>query len=180
MKTLSKSALLRRIRKIKVLILDVDGVLTDGRIVLDDRGREVKFFDVRDGHGLKMLIRTGIEVVVLTGRRSRVVEHRARELGIAEVHQGALNKLEVFEALLSRMGFEAAEAAYAGDDIVDVPVLKRAGFSVAVANAVTEAKRVAHYVTRHSGGRGAVREICEVILKGQDRWKDIQTRYEIA
>lgn len=180
MKALSKSTLVQRIRKIRVLVLDVDGVLTDGRIILDDRGREVKFFDVRDGHGLKMLMRTGIEVAVLTGRRSRVVEHRARELGITEVHQGALNKLEVFEALLNRMGFAASEAAYAGDDIVDVPVLRRAGFSVAVANAVTEAKRVAHYVTRQRGGHGAVREICEVILKAQDRWRDIKTRYEIA
>jgi 3-deoxy-D-manno-octulosonate 8-phosphate phosphatase (KDO 8-P phosphatase) len=107
------------------------------------------------------------------------VEHRAKDLGITEVHQGALNKVEVFEALLERKGLRADEAAYAGDDIVDVPVLKRAGFSVAVANAVTEAKRAAHYVTRQKGGRGAVREICEIILKGQGRWKDIKTRYEI-
>jgi 3-deoxy-D-manno-octulosonate 8-phosphate phosphatase (KDO 8-P phosphatase) len=179
MKGLSKTALLQRIKKIKILMLDVDGVLTDGRIIMDDRGREVKFFDVRDGHGLKMLMRTGVEVVFLTGRRSRVVEHRAKDLGITEVHQGALNKVEVFEALLRRKGYRAAQAAYAGDDIVDVPVLRRAGFSVAVANAVAEAKKAAHVVTRQEGGRGAVREICEMILRGQGRWRDIKTRYEL-
>jgi 3-deoxy-D-manno-octulosonate 8-phosphate phosphatase (KDO 8-P phosphatase) len=179
MKGLSKPALLQKIRKIKILMLDVDGVLTDGRIIMDDRGREVKFFDVRDGHGLKMLMRTGVEVAFLTGRRSRVVEHRAKDLGITEVHQGALNKVEVFEALLRRKGYRAVQAAYAGDDIVDVPVLRRAGLSVAVANAVAEAKKAAHVVTRKEGGRGAVREICEMILRGQGRWGDIKTRYEI-
>ncbi len=179
MKRVSKSPIVQRIKKIKILMLDVDGVLTDGRIVMDDRGREIKFFDVRDGHGLKMLMRTGIEIVFLTGRRSRVVEHRAKELGITEVYQGALNKTEIFEALLERKGLQAAEVAYAGDDIVDVPILKRAGFSVAVANAVAEVKRVAHYVTKNKGGRGAVREVCELILKGQGRWTVIKKRYEI-
>lgn len=179
MKRLSKLPNTQRIKKIKILVLDVDGVLTDGRIIMDDRGREIKFFDVRDGHGLKMLMRTGIEIVFLTGRKSRVVEHRARELGITEVYQGARNKVEIFEAVLERKGLQAAEAAYAGDDIVDVPVLKRAGFSVAVANAVVEAKRAAHYVTKNKGGRGAVREVCEIILKGQGRWKDIKKRYGI-
>ncbi|HOD34630.1 MAG TPA: HAD-IIIA family hydrolase [Syntrophales bacterium] len=167
----------RRVRKIKMLVLDVDGVLTDGRIVMDDRGRETKFFDVRDGHGLKMLMRTGIEVVFLTGRKSRVVEQRARELGVTEVYQGALNKAEVFEALLERAGLKASEAAYAGDDIVDVPVMRKAGFSVAVLDAVAEARKAAHYVTKKKGGRGAVREVCEVILKGQGKWADIRRRY---
>jgi len=178
MKSLAKPSTAQRVRKIKILVLDVDGVLTDGRIIMDDRGRETKFFDVRDGHGLKMLMRTGIEVVFLTGRKSRVVEHRARELGVTEVYQGALNKVEIFEALLERKGLKASEAAYVGDDIVDVPVLRRAGFSVAVVNAVAEAKRAAHYVTRKRGGRGAVREVCEVILKGQGKWGDIKKRYE--
>lgn len=178
MKSLAKPSTAQRVRKIKILVLDVDGVLTDGRIIMDDRGRETKFFDVRDGHGLKMLMRTGIEVVFLTGRKSRVVEHRARELGVTEVYQGALNKVEVFETLLERKGLKASEAAYAGDDIVDVPVLRRAGFSVAVVNAVSEAKRAAHYVTKKRGGRGAVREVCEVILKGQGKWGDIKKRYE--
>ena len=179
MKGLSKSPNTQRVKKIKILVLDVDGVLTDGRIIMDDRGREIKFFDVRDGHGLKMLMRTGIEIVFLTGRMSRVVEHRARELGITEVYQGARDKVEIFEAVLKRKGLQAVQAAYAGDDIVDVPVLKRAGFSVAVANAVAEAKRAAHYVTKNKGGRGAVREVCEIILKGQGRWTDIKKRYEI-
>jgi len=178
MKSLSKQTTAQRIRKIRILVLDVDGVLTDGRIIMDDRGRETKFFDVRDGHGLKILMRTGIEVVFLTGRKSRVVEHRARELGVTEVYQGARNKVEVFEALLERKGLQAAQAAYAGDDIVDVPVLKKAGFSVAVVDAVAEAKRAAHYVTRNKGGRGAVREVCEIILKGQGKWGDIKKRYE--
>jgi 3-deoxy-D-manno-octulosonate 8-phosphate phosphatase (KDO 8-P phosphatase) len=172
--------LLNKIRRVKLLILDVDGVLTDGRIVIDDAGLESKQFDVKDGHGLKILMRCGIGVVLLTGRRSRVVEHRAADLGITEVHQGIRNKAEAFEAILKRRQIAPEETACVGDDVVDIPLLRRAGFSVAVADAVLEARQVADYVTHHPGGRGAVREVCEVILKAQNRWSDVALRYEFA
>jgi 3-deoxy-D-manno-octulosonate 8-phosphate phosphatase (KDO 8-P phosphatase) len=172
--------LLNKIRKIKILILDVDGVLTDGRIVIDDAGLESKQFDVKDGHGLKILMRYGIDVVLLTGRQSRVVEHRATDLGITEVHQGIWNKAEAFEEILKRRNITPEETACVGDDVVDIPLLRRAGFSVAVADAVLEARQVADYVTHRPGGRGAVREVCEVILKAQNRWSDVAVKYEFS
>jgi 3-deoxy-D-manno-octulosonate 8-phosphate phosphatase (KDO 8-P phosphatase) len=172
--------LLNKIKRVKLLILDVDGVMTDGRIVMDDAGLESKQFDVRDGHGLKILMRFGIDVVLLTGRRSRVVEYRAADLGITEIHQGVWNKTEVFAEILKRRGITPEETACVGDDLVDIPLLRRAGFSVAVADAVPEARRIADYVTHHGGGRGAVREVCEVILKAQNRWADVAVRYEFA
>lgn len=171
--------LLEKIRKVRLLILDVDGVLTDGRIMIDDAGLESKAFDVKDGHRLKMIMRAGIDVALITGRRSRVVEHRAAELGIAEVHQGALNKVEVFSEILVRRKVHPEETACVGDDVVDIPLFRRAGFSVAVADAVEEAKALADYVTRSDGGRGAVREVCELILKVQNRWADVTARYEL-
>ena len=169
--------LLDKIRKIKLLILDVDGVLTDGRIVIDDAGLESKHFDVRDGHGLKMLMRSGIGVVLLTGRKSRVVDHRAADLGITEVYQGILNKGELFSGILERRHVTPDQTACVGDDLVDIPLLSRAGFSVAVADAVDEARQIADYVTYHPGGRGAVREVCELILKAQNQWADVAARY---
>jgi 3-deoxy-D-manno-octulosonate 8-phosphate phosphatase (KDO 8-P phosphatase) len=172
--------LLSRIRGIKLLILDVDGVMTDGRIIIDDAGLESKHFDVRDGHGLKILMRCGIDVVLLTGRKSRVVDHRAADLGITEVHQGIWNKREVFDEILKRRRLSPEETAYVGDDVVDIPLLKRVGFGVAVADACPEAMGVADYVTEHPGGRGAVREVCEVILKGQGRWGEVAERYEFT
>jgi 3-deoxy-D-manno-octulosonate 8-phosphate phosphatase (KDO 8-P phosphatase) len=172
--------LLSRICKIKLLILDVDGVMTDGRIIIDDAGLESKQFDVRDGHGLKMLMRCGIDVILLTGRKSRVVDHRAADLGITEVHQGVWNKREVFDEILKRRSLAPEETAYVGDDVVDIPILKRVGFGVAVADACPEATGVADYVTERPGGRGAVREVCEMILKVQGRWGDMAERYEFT
>jgi 3-deoxy-D-manno-octulosonate 8-phosphate phosphatase (KDO 8-P phosphatase) len=180
MKEMTDEGLLNQIRRIKLLILDVDGVMTDGRIIIDDAGSESKHFDVRDGHGLKMLMRYGIDVALLTGRKSRVVDHRAAELGITEVHQGIWNKREVFDEILRRRNLAAEETAYVGDDVVDVPLLRRVGFGVAVADACPEAIGAAGYVTEHSGGRGAVREVCEVILRAQGRWDDVAARYEFV
>ena len=179
-KKITEEEFLKKIRRVKLLILDVDGVMTDGRIIIDDAGLESKQFDVRDGHGLKMLMRCGIDVVLLTGRKSRVVEHRAADLGIAEVHQGILNKREAFSEILKRRGILPEESACVGDDVVDIPLFRRAGFSVAVADAVPEAREIADYVTENGGGRGAVREVCEVILKGQNRWGDVSARYEFG
>jgi 3-deoxy-D-manno-octulosonate 8-phosphate phosphatase (KDO 8-P phosphatase) len=169
----------KKIEAVRLLILDVDGVLTDGRIIMDDNGREIKHFDVRDGHGLKLLMRYGIGVVLLTGRKSAVVEHRARDLGIEEVHQGIWNKVEVSEVILQNRDLRYDQAAFVGDDIVDIPLLRRVGFSVAVADAAEQVKRIVDFVTQKKGGRGAVREICEIILLAQDKWADVAARYEL-
>ena len=174
----TEERLLSKIRKVRLLILDVDGVMTDGRIIIDDAGLESKHFDVKDGHGLKILMRCNIDVVLVTGRRSRVVEHRAADLGITEVHQGIRNKSEAFAGILERRKLAPEETAYVGDDVVDIPLLKRVGFSVAAADAVPEVRRIADYVTNRPGGRGAVREVCEMILKAQGRWTEVAARYE--
>ncbi|MDD5169434.1 MAG: HAD-IIIA family hydrolase [Syntrophales bacterium] len=170
--------LMERISKIELLVLDVDGVMTDGRIVINDLGQETKFFDVRDGHGLKILMRCGVDVVLLTGRQSAVVDYRAQDLGIKEVHQRVWNKLEVYEEILSRRGLADENVAFIGDDIIDIPVLKRAGFSVAVADATAEAIKAAQYVTESRGGRGAVREVCEIILKAKGNWQEVAEKYK--
>ncbi len=171
--------LIEKMRKVKVLILDVDGILTDGRIIISDDGQETKCFHVRDGHGLKMLMRAGIEVMFLTGRKSRVVEHRARELGVDKVYQGALDKLAVFNGILADGGRSADQTAYMGDDIVDLPVLRRAGVSITVCDSHSEVLRAVDLVTQSPGGRGAVREVCEMILKAQGKWDDLMERYRV-
>ncbi|MGD0274806.1 MAG: HAD-IIIA family hydrolase [Syntrophales bacterium] len=172
--------LIRRLEHVKLLLLDVDGVLTDGRIVMDNHGGEIKHFDVRDGHGLKMLIQLGIDVVLVTGRTSEIVVHRAKDLGIKEVHQGIWNKLGIFDDVLARRGLQPEEAAYIGDDIVDVPIMRRAGVSLTVADASEHVREFADYVARNRGGRGAVREICEMILMAKGLWRDIALRYELG
>jgi len=169
--------LLKKIKRIKLLILDVDGVLTDGKIIIDDLGNETKNFDVRDGHGLRLLMKYGIDVIILTGRSSEVVEYRAKELGINEVYQNAKNKVEILEEILRRRNIDDKYVAYMGDDIVDIPLFKKVGFSVAVADAMFYAKKSVDYITEKSGGRGAVREICEIILQAQGKWDEIASRY---
>lgn len=165
------------LEKVCLLLLDVDGVLTDGRITYDDQGRETKSFDVKDGHGIKLLMRAGIKVGIITGRRSPIVEHRAQELGISMVHQGALDKRVPYEAILAEQGLTDEQVAYVGDDLIDLPILRRVGFSASVADAVDEVKAAVHYVARRRGGRGAVREICDHILKGSGRWSAVTARY---
>ena len=162
------------------MILDVDGVLTDGRIIIDDSGQESKHFDVKDGHGLKLIMRYGIDVVLLTGRSSFVVDHRAKELGIQEVFQGILNKKEFFQQFMEKREILPEEVAYIGDDVVDIPILKRVGFSVTVKDAVDEVKEIVDHITEKPGGRGAVREVCDLILKVQGKWEEVARRYEFA
>jgi 3-deoxy-D-manno-octulosonate 8-phosphate phosphatase (KDO 8-P phosphatase) len=168
---------MEKARNVKLLILDVDGVLTDGRIVIDDRGVETKCFDVRDGHGIKMLKRANIDVAIITGRESDVVSHRARELGIDSVYQNIHNKLEVYEAILEEKGLKDGEVGFVGDDLVDLPLLRRVGFAAVVADGVEELKPYADYVSRNRGGRGAVREVIELILKAQGKWAELMERY---
>lgn len=173
-----KKTIENKLKKVKLLILDVDGVMTDGRIIMDDEGRELKNFNVRDGHGIKLIQRYGIKVAILTGRQSPVVKYRAIDLGIKDVYQKAFNKKEVFEKILKKNRLSSQEVAYLGDDIVDIPVLKRVGFSSAVANALDVVKENVDYVTKNKGGDGAVREICDMILKAQGRWPEIAAKYE--
>jgi 3-deoxy-D-manno-octulosonate 8-phosphate phosphatase (KDO 8-P phosphatase) len=169
-----------KLKKIKMLILDVDGVMTDGKIIMDSDGREMKNFNVRDGHGLVMIQRHGIQVAILTGRTSAVVDHRARDLKITEVYQGALNKKEVFEQILKKNKLLPDTTAFIGDDIVDIPVLKMVGFSVAVADALDVVKKPVDYVTANKGGQGAVREICEMLLMAQGYWTEVAARYDFV
>jgi 3-deoxy-D-manno-octulosonate 8-phosphate phosphatase (KDO 8-P phosphatase) len=168
-----------RLADIRLLLLDVDGVLTDGGIIYDANGVETKVFNVRDGHGIKMLQRHGIEVGIITGRTSAVVDIRARELGIVLVYQGALKKLESYQDVKLKTGFDDSQIAYVGDDVIDVPVMRRVIFAAAPADALNEARTAAHYVTSLAGGRGAVREVCDLILKGRGLWAEVAARYEL-
>jgi 3-deoxy-D-manno-octulosonate 8-phosphate phosphatase (KDO 8-P phosphatase) len=164
-------------KDVKLLILDVDGVLTDGSIILDNEGNELKLFNVRDGHGIKMLVRAGVQVALITGRHSRVVERRARELGITEVYQRCHIKTVAFDHLIEKYGITEKEVAYVGDDVVDIPIFKRVGISIAVNDAADEARDHAAVVTRHPGGKGAVREVCDFLLKAKGLWESVTKEY---
>jgi 3-deoxy-D-manno-octulosonate 8-phosphate phosphatase (KDO 8-P phosphatase) len=169
--------LVQRCARIEMLVLDVDGVLSDGRIVYTDAGAELKAFHVRDGSGLKLWAMSGKKAGIITGRRSAIVERRAKELDIAQVIQGADDKKAALAEMLRSLGVSAEAACAVGDDIVDVPVLRACGLAVAVADACAEAKEDADYVTQARGGRGAVREVIELILRAQGRWQEIVARY---
>jgi len=164
---------------ITLLLLDVDGVLTDGTIVYSDSGEEIKAFNVRDGHGLKLVMRAGIGVALLTARESKAVLHRARDLGINDVYQKATDKIAAYATILLDKKVEDKNVCYVGDDIIDIPVLRRAGFSAAVADAVPEVKEIVDYVTSKEGGKGAVRELCELLLKAQDKWEQVTGKYAL-
>lgn len=172
--------MMEKLKHIELLILDVDGVMTDGRIIWDTNGVETKFFNVKDGHGIKMVQRAGIQVGIITGRVSPVVDLRARELAIEYVYQGALRKLESYEDMLRKTGFSDHQVAYMGDDVIDVPVMRRVGFSAAPADAVPDVKAVVDFVTGCCGGMGAVRELCDLLLKGRGEWERlVAQRYEL-
>jgi len=166
-----------RARAIRVLCLDVDGVLTDGRLLLGDNGVEYKAFFSRDGHGIKMLMSAGLEVAVITGRQSKVVAQRMSALGVRRVYQGHERKLPVFEAMLGELGLTPAQAGYVGDDVLDLPVMRKAGLAVAVADADASVLDAAHWVTPSGGGRGAVREVCELLLKCQGCYESAIQRW---
>lgn len=167
------------LKDIQLLLLDVDGVMTDGGIIYDGNGLETKVFNVRDGHGIKMLQRCGIMVGIITGRTSVVVDIRARELGIELVYQGALKKLDRYEEIKEKTGLNDGQIAYIGDDVIDVPVMRRVVFAAAPSDGLPEVRKIAHYVTSCGGGRGAVREVCDLIIKGRGLWGDIESRYEL-
>jgi len=166
-----------RLSRIRLLILDVDGVMTDGRIVYDANGIETKFFNVKDGHGIKMLQRCGVEVAIISGRDSQVAANRARELAIERVYLHATDKLAIYTTLLAQTFLSHEEVAFMGDDLIDIPVLRRVGFSAAPADAVDEVKEIVHYVCRQRGGWGAVREVTDMILKAKGLWGEATERY---
>jgi 3-deoxy-D-manno-octulosonate 8-phosphate phosphatase (KDO 8-P phosphatase) len=165
------------LKAVKLVIMDVDGVLTDGSIWVAEDGKETKRFNVRDWTGILYLERAGVRAALVSGRTSGAVLHRAREVGVTEVHQGVKDKLPAVRRLLDRLGLEAKEFAYIGDDVTDIPPARLAGLSVAVADAHEELKTRCDYVTKAPGGAGAVRELAERILKAQDKWAFIMKRY---
>lgn len=167
----------KRALKIRLVLLDVDGVLTDGRITYGGDGKEVKSFDVKDGQGVKFLKKGGIEVGILSSRSSRAVSRRARELGIRLVRQGIKNKGTELAAIAKGKKLSPEEIAFLGDDWADLPVFRRVGLAIAVADSIPELRRAAHFVTGAPGGRGAVREAAEAILKAQGKWAQITEKY---
>jgi 3-deoxy-D-manno-octulosonate 8-phosphate phosphatase (KDO 8-P phosphatase) len=169
--------ILQRAAKIKLTVLDVDGVLTDGTLFFGDDGREYKAFSTKDGHGMRMLQHHGVELAIVTGRDSKVVARRMAELGIEHVLQGYQEKLPAFEQLLGQLRMGAMETAYVGDDVVDIPILRRVGLAIAVQDAHPLVKRYAHWTTESRGGRGAVREVCELILRAQGRLEQAMQHY---
>ncbi len=156
-----------RAKQIRLLVMDVDGVLTDGGLFFGDDGQEYKMFNSRDGHGMRMLQDAGISIAIITGRQSEVVKHRMENLGVAHVYQGQREKLPAFEALLKEIGLAAEQVAYVGDDVVDLPILTRVGLAIAVQDAHALVKQHAHWTTPQGGGRGAVRDVCEMIMQAQ-------------
>ena len=170
-------SVLKAASQVRLLITDVDGVMTDGGIIIDNQGNELKCFHVRDGHGIKLLLRAGIGVVIVTGRESEAVSRRAAELGIIEVYQGVKVKMKTYERVIKEHRLKDEQMAYIGDDIVDVPVLRRVGFSVAVADAEDYVKDAAIMVTKRGGGRGAVREVADLLLRAGGYWDAVTGRY---
>jgi 3-deoxy-D-manno-octulosonate 8-phosphate phosphatase (KDO 8-P phosphatase) len=159
--------LLERARPVRLLVLDVDGVLTDGSLYFSAAGEELKAFNIQDGLGVKMLQATGVEVAIITGRRSKAVERRAENIGVRHVLQGIDDKRAAFEQLLQAVSLTAEQAACLGDDLPDVPLLRRCRFAATVPEAPARVREAADYVTRAGGGRGAVREVCELLMQAQ-------------
>ena len=171
------AAIEQRASRIKLLLMDCDGVLTDGRLWLTEDGDEQKSFNTHDGLGLSLLHRAGLKSGIITGRASKAVTRRAAELGVEFVRQSEPDKIAAFEQLLQQADVAESEVAFVGDDLPDIPIMKRAELAIAVADAVAETCSVAHYVTQARGGRGAVREVVELILKSQGRWHDLVDEY---
>jgi 3-deoxy-D-manno-octulosonate 8-phosphate phosphatase (KDO 8-P phosphatase) len=164
--------ILEKTKNIKLVIFDVDGVLSDGRIIIGDDGEEYKAFHSRDGHGMKMLQYTGVELAIITGRTSNSVEHRMQSLGIKYVYQGQRNKVEAFKDLISHLKVKPEECAYVGDDWIDLGVMQLVGLAIAVQDAAPLVKKHAHWITPSGGGKGAAREVCELIMEGQGTLQD--------
>lgn len=159
--------ILQRAESVKLVIFDVDGVLTDGSLFIGDDGQEYKAFNSKDGHGMRMLQDSGVTVGIITGRSSQVVQHRMQSLGIEQVFQGRVHKVPAYEELLATLQLDATQVAYVGDDVVDLGVMKRVGLAIAVQDSHPLVKQHAHWITEHGGGRGAARDVCELIMGAQ-------------
>jgi 3-deoxy-D-manno-octulosonate 8-phosphate phosphatase (KDO 8-P phosphatase) len=175
---MSQEDINQRARAVRMIVFDVDGVLTDGSLFYDNQGQEYKAFNSRDGHGIKMLRASGVQTGIITGRTSQIVLHRARNLGIEHIYQGAEDKLEALQNLLQETGLTPDQIAYMGDDVVDLPVLNRCGLAVTVPDAPDEVKARSHVVTLASAGRGAAREVCEFIMRAQGTWASQMALYD--
>jgi 3-deoxy-D-manno-octulosonate 8-phosphate phosphatase (KDO 8-P phosphatase) len=169
--------ILHKAAQVRLVIFDVDGVLTDGRLYFAENGIQFKAFHSRDGHGMKMLQDNGVTIAIISGRRSIAVEQRMADLGVSQVHLGVEDKLVVFEALLQTEGFRADQVAYVGDDIMDLPVMRRAGLAIAVQDADPFVKRYAHWQTPRPGGQGAVRDVCELLLEAHGNLDKVRAKY---
>lgn len=169
--------IIEKAKKIKLLVLDVDGVLTDGRLIYGNYGDEIKNFDVNDGLGMFLVKRAGLKCVILTAKASRVVTKRAKQLRVDKVYQNFHYKSEALKKIIKKFKVYQEEICFVGDDLIDIPVLKRVGLSVCPANAMDEVKEYADVVTDNTGGRGAVREVCEMLLKAQGKWEAVTARY---
>ena len=165
-----------RAKKIKLLLLDVDGVLTDGRVIIGNYGDELKKFDIKDGLGVVFMRRCGIRCAIITAQSSKIVKTRAKQLGIEKIYQNHY-KIKSLKDIKKRFGVEEDEICFIGDDLIDIPILKRIGLAVSVPNSVPEVREVAHYVTEKTGGAGAVREVCDMILKAQGKWEELTKEY---
>jgi len=174
---MKNTAPLEKLKHIQLLLLDVDGVLTDGSIIYNDDGSETKVFNASDGFGLRLVIQAGIKVGIVTGRSSEALRHRCDNLGIAYLFDGIADKAGVFEKITAQTGIGPDKAAFVGDDLPDLPIMKRAGLSIAVANAHERVRQKADWTTRARGGHGAVREVCEALLSAQGLWEEIVERY---
>ncbi len=164
-------------KSIKLVIFDVDGVLTDGSLFIGDDGQEYKAFNSRDGHGMKMLQKNGVTIAIITGRTSQVVKHRMSDLGIKHVYQGQLDKMIAFKHLCEELEIKSEHIAYVGDDVVDLPVMIQVGLAIAVQDAHSAIKNHAHWTTPSKGGCGAARDICEMIMQAQGTWEDELASY---
>lgn len=174
---MTSSEIEQRAARVKLLLMDCDGVLTDGRIWLLESGEDQKAFHTRDGLGIELLHRAGLQSGIISGRTSGAVERRARGLGMSFIRQGCENKLEAFAETLAHAGVTNAEVAFVGDDLNDIPLMLQSGLGIAVADAAPETREHAHYITTAPGGRGAIREVVELILKSQNRWSDLVNNY---
>jgi 3-deoxy-D-manno-octulosonate 8-phosphate phosphatase (KDO 8-P phosphatase) len=175
---MSIKTIIGKARNVKFLLLDVDGVMTDGSVIYDQSGNEIKAFSVRDGAAIKWLQRAGIEVGILSGRNSAPLAARAKELGIEKIIQGTFDKLPAFENFCEDFDINAEDIAYIGDDLHDLPVLKRVALSACPADAVDEVRNIADYICKADGGRGVVREVAELLLKSQKKWTEIIGKYQ--
>ncbi|MFH0913544.1 MAG: HAD hydrolase family protein [Candidatus Omnitrophota bacterium] len=174
-----RQELAEKAKKIKLLMLDVDGVLTDGRIVYDSAGRDMKFFDVHDGLGVYLLKKAGIPTVLVTAKGSRTIKPRARDMGVEEVFEDISPKTAILDKIFKKYKLVRDEICFVGDDLVDLGIMKSVGFPIAVFNAAPEIKQVASYITLKHGGRGAVREVTELILKAQGKWEGLLGSYAV-